>query len=278
MRLARPSRRTLIVSAVALALAGSVSGVVLADDEQPPHRSNRRTIGHSPVRTVQLAVRRLVIGRSVDGRAIYAFHLSGRDPRRSLLVVGCIHGNESAGIAIARRLSTASPPPGTSLWIVPDLNPDGVAADTRQNARGVDLNRNFPWHWRPFGTRGDLDYAGARPLSEPEARAAYRLIRKIRPQVTIWFHQPEALIDLSGGNPQIERTFARLVHLPTRRLTRYPGSAINWENTLLPHGTAFDVELPRGTLSNTEIARYTNAAAAPALALGVTPRRWGHFG
>jgi protein MpaA len=259
VNLAGPNRRWLIAFAVTLTLASSVSAVVLADDDPLAHRSSRPAIAHPPVRPAPLRARRLIIGHSFDGRPIYAMELGARSPQRTLLVVGCIHGDESAGIAIARRLSTAQPPPATSLWIIPDLNPDGVAADTRQNSRGVDLNRNFPWHWRPLGIRGDPQYSGARPLSELEARAAYQLIERIRPQITIWFHQPEAVVDLSGGNPQIERRFAKLVDLPARRLTRYPGSAINWENTHLPHSTAFDVELPRGTLSNTAVARYTNA-------------------
>jgi murein peptide amidase A len=259
MGLGRQKRRWLIALTITLTLASSVSAAVLAEDEPPTHRVNRATIAHSPVRPPRLRARRFIIGHSVDGRAIYAIHLGGRHPKRTLLVVGCIHGNESAGIAIARHLSTAPPRPVISLWIIPDLNPDGAAADRRQNARGVDLNRNFPWHWRPLGIFGDPQYSGPRPLSEPEARAAYRLIKRIRPTITIWFHQPEAVVDLSGGNAQIERAFAKLVDLPTRRLTRYPGSAINWENTYNPRSTAFDVELPRGTLSHSAIARYTDA-------------------
>ena len=54
---------------------------------------------------------------------------------------------------------------GIDLWIVENMNPDGYAAHTRQNADGVDLNRNFPWHWRPLGPRGSQQYAGPRPLS-----------------------------------------------------------------------------------------------------------------
>src|SRR5262249_11021406 len=154
--------------------------------------------------------------------------LGQADAIRTVLVVGCIDGNEPAGIAIARRLLDTTLPVKTALWVVPDLNPDGSAADTRQNAHGVDLNRNFPWHWRPLGPPGSLQYAGPRPLSEPEARAAARLILRVRPQVTIWFHQPQTLVDLSGGDLRIERKFARLVGLPVRRLIRYPGSAINW--------------------------------------------------
>jgi murein peptide amidase A len=260
--LVRRQRRSLIGFTVALTLASSVAAGMVANDEPPAHQSDRSAIAHSPIRAVQLRARRLIIGRSIDGRPIYAIQLGDRHPRRTLLVVGCIHGDESAGIAIARRLTTAAPPPATALWIIPDLNPDGVAAGTRQNARGVDLNRNFPWHWRRLGTRGDQQYSGAGALSEPEARAVYRLIKRIRPQITIWFHQPEAVVDLSGGNSRIERTFAKLVDLSTRRLPRYPGSAINWENTQLAHSTAFDVELPGGTLSKAAIARYTRAVAS----------------
>jgi murein peptide amidase A len=258
MTLAR-SKRWLLAVAVTLTLAGAVSAVVLADDEPATYQPHRRAIAHTSIRSARLRARRLVIGHSIDGRPIYAIGLAARHPRRTLLVVGCIHGDEAAGIAIAHRLSTQQPPPATSLWIIPDLNPDGVAADTRQDARGVDLNRNFPWHWRRLGTRGDPQYSGTRPLSEPEARAAYRLIERIRPRVTIWFHQPEAVVDLSSGSAQIERTFAKLVNLPTRRLPRYPGSAINWENAHFPRSTAFDVELPRGTLSHAAIARYATA-------------------
>jgi len=272
MSLGHRKRRWLIALTVTLTLASSVSAAVLAEDEPPTHRVNRPTIAHLAVRPPPLRARRFIIGYSVAGRAIYAIHLGGRHPKRTLLVVGCIHGDESAGIAVARHLSTVPPRPATSLWIIPNLNPDGVAADTRQNARGVDLNRNFPWHWRPLGIFGDPQYSGARPLSEPEARAAYRLIKRIRPMITIWFHQPEAVVDLSGGNPQIERAFAKLVDLPTRQLIRYPGSAINWENTYVPRSTAFDVELPRGALSDSAIARYTKAVDT--LRLRRTPRPW----
>jgi protein MpaA len=72
---------------------------------------------------------------------------------------------------VVRDLLSDSPPRGVNLWVVADLNPDGVVARTRQNARGVDLNRNFPWRWQPIGAPAAFDYSGPRPLSEPESRA-----------------------------------------------------------------------------------------------------------
>ena len=89
--------------------------------------------------------RRSLSGHSVQGRPIRALELgfgSGSRGSRRVLVVGCIHGDECAGTAVVRRLEQL-PPPIFDLWVVPTVNPDGRAAGTRENARGVDLNRNF---------------------------------------------------------------------------------------------------------------------------------------
>ena len=84
----------------------------------------------------------------------------------------------------------------------------------------------------------------------------------MRPQITIWFHQPQTVVDLSGGNPRIERKFAQLVGLPVRMLQRYPGSAVSWGNSQLPRTTAFVVELPPGSLGSAAVTRYSNAVLA----------------
>jgi protein MpaA len=202
---------------------------------------------------------RVPLGRSVKGRSIAAIELGDPQSPRKVLVVGCIHGDEGAGIAIARRLEELRPPPGVDLWVLEDLNPDGHAADTRQNAHGVDLNRNFPWRWRRLG---GIFYSGSRPLSEPESRLAYGLILRLRPTISIWFHQHEQVVDESGGDVSIERRYSQLVGLPLRRLTREPGSVVGWENHRFPGTTAFVVELPAGSLSWAASSRYARAVLA----------------
>src|SRR5947209_4631206 len=159
-------------------------------------------------------VRHRLLGRSVLGRPIGIVETGDPDEARKLLVVGCIHGDEPAGIRIARTLAWLPPPSNADLWIIPTLNPDGVTAHRRQNAHGVDLNRNFPWAWRRLGQRGYRYYSGPRALSEPESRLAFHLIGGLRPTVSIWFHQPYGLVDESGGDLRLERRFALLVGLP----------------------------------------------------------------
>ncbi len=204
-------------------------------------------------------LRRVLLGRSVAGRPIRAVELGDPSSPRKVLVVGCIHGDECAGIAVAKSLERSAPPVGIDVWIVENLNPDGLARGTRQNGRGVDLNRNFPWSWRPLGRPGSVDYSGPLPLSEPESRLAYRLILLLRPRISIWFHQHLQLVDESGGSLSIEGRFARLVGLPLSRLPRYPGSVATWENHRFPGTTAFVVELPFGRLSSSAANRYARA-------------------
>jgi protein MpaA len=205
----------------------------------------------------------VTLGRSAGGRPISAVELGDSRAAVSLLLVGCIHGNEPAGIAVAHTLARGAAA-GPHMWVVDDLNPDGVAAHTRQNGRGVDLNRNFPFGWRPL-PRATGQYSGPRPLSEPEARIAYRLILRVRPAVTIWFHQPLAVVDESGGSLALERRFATLAKLPLRRLTRYPGSAAGWQNHALPGSTGMVVELPSGRPSPGEVVRLATAVRTLAL-------------
>jgi murein peptide amidase A len=195
-----------------------------------------------------------VIGHSVQGRPITLTRVGDVEASRSILVVGCIHGNEPAGRAIVEELARASPAPGTELLLVRDLNPDGFAHRVRANAHGVDLNRNSPEHWAG---------AGARPWSEPETRAIRDLILRERPTLSIYYHQPFGLVDVpEGGRPQAARRYAELTGLPLRRLGRRPGSISRWQNVRISPGSAFVVELAAGPLPAALRLRHVAAVLA----------------
>jgi protein MpaA len=213
-----------------------------------------------------------IVGRSADGHAITARAING-DPgegRRqapSVLVFGCIHGDECAGIAAARRAYFCVRPAAGDLVVVRNLNPDGYALGTRLNGRGVDLNRNFAVDWRPIGAPGDPEHSGAGPFSEPETRVARRLIRALRPDVTIWFHQQaEPLVRAWGPSARAARVYARLAGLRFHRLPWMDGTAPNWQNNRFPGTSSFVVELPAAG----PVRARRHAAAIRGLAAALT--------
>ena len=214
------------------------------------------------------AERSLVIGHSSQGRPIHAQRVGSPRARVKLLVVGTVHGNEPAGGAVLARLRRAPPPRGTAMWLVDDANPDGSAARTRQNAHGVDLNRNFPFGWRPL----DGTYeSGPGPMSEPESQALAAFIERERPRVTLWYHQALRIVVKAGGDPRLERLYARGSGLPRRALGPLPGTAVSWQNNRFAGDTAFVVELPGGRLSAAGAARHAGAVRALARAVAPPP-------
>jgi protein MpaA len=204
----------------------------------------------------------LMIGHSVDHRPIQLVHVAGPGPR--ILVFGCIHGNEPAGIAVVRALEGAHP--RGDLWLVPSLNPDGVVAGTRQNAHGVDLNRNFGREWQHIGRPWTTFYSGARPWSEPETRVARDLILRIHPRYTVWFHQHLDEVWAYGRSTSAGRRYAQLSGLPFAHRRWLAGSASNWQNHLEGGGASFTVELPAGRLDGDGLRRQVRAVLGLALA------------
>ncbi len=216
-------------------------------------------------RTSAWVDRTVVFGHSVRGIALTATEL-GDPALPAVLVVGCIHGDEPAGVAVVNRLQATPARTGVHLWLVRTLNPDGEAAGTRGNAHRVDLNRNFPDVWKAIGPSGNLNYSGSAPLSEPESAAMAALLQQTRPWVGIWFHQSLDVIDISQGPRNVEDALASRLGVAERALTDYPGSAIGFEDQLRP-ASAFAFELPSGTLTPTRAAQIADALVAVSAAL-----------
>ena len=204
----------------------------------------------------------VLLGRSTEGRAIRAVRLGDRDAARKVLVVGAIHGNERAGLRVTRALRARTGIDRVDLWVVDTVNPDGLAQGSRQNARGVDLNRNFPRRWRR-SSRGSPYYSGSRALSERESRVVARWIERIRPAVTIWYHQPWGMVlRPCGGAAPVEDRYAALARMATGcRGSGLRGTATSWQNHGFPGSRAFVVELSGGGVSARAARRHARAAA-----------------
>ena len=216
---------------------------------------------------------RVSFGESVSGKPLRAIRLGNPDAERKALVVGSIHGNERAGHDVVAELRRRAERIGdVDLWLVRTVNPDGARRDSRGNARGVDLNRNFPYRWRP-SSPGTAEYSGPHALSEPESRAVARLAKRLEPAVSVWYHQPwgEVLLPCKG-RAAIEKRYARIADFPTNRCRgqRLPGTVASWQDHRFG-GEAFVVELPADGVSRSGARRHARAAAAVA-ATGAGPK------
>lgn len=185
------------------------------------------------------ALAAVVIGHSVLGQPIRAYEVGNPKSPEKVLVVGCIHGNEPAGIPVVSGLERTHP--SFDLWVIPTVNPDGCTRGTRQNARGVDLNRDFY------------------ERTQPETRAVVAFIRRIKPRISIWYHQHQDLVRAWGQSIPTARHYAGLSGMRFAAIRWPNGSAANWQNHAFPGTSSFVVELPAGRLSAAAVARHVSA-------------------
>ncbi len=157
---------------------------------------------------------------------------------RVLLHAG-IHGEEAeTTVALSRALRLLSRP-SPHCAVVLAANPDGLIRGTRGNARGVDLNRNFPtgdWradavkHRSTLDSRREIELSpGSGPASEPETRALITLVEELEPEVVVALHAPLACIDDDRLGP-LARWLSGRTGLPLVSDVGYPtpGSFGTW--------------------------------------------------
>jgi len=175
----------------------------------PPTPSAATTVATKPQADLGAPV---LLGHSVQGRAIRGVELG--DGPRWFAVIGGIHqGNEANSTVLAHLLldyfrnNPAEIPAGVGLAFLPDVNPDGAVAGTRENANGVDLNRNWDVGWRPdsYGPSGLVPGGGGtRPFSEPETRALARYLVDRPVVAAIFLHSKGGLVVPGSGSGSAE--------------------------------------------------------------------------
>lgn len=208
------------------------------------------------------------IGASHAGRPLRATRL-GHGPRR-VLWIGGIHGDEREGaVATAQLPHRLLAEPGAlarvTLTIVEDANPDGTAQGTRGNARGVDLNRNYPApNFQPSR------FFGLTPLDQPEARALHDLILAERPHLVVVMHawRGDHFVNYDGPAAALAQRFAALSGYRVQAsdgIAPTPGSLGSWVGGTLGI-PILTIEYERGTEPWT--AWFDTRAAILAVVLG----------
>ena len=165
------------------------------------------------------------IGRTNWNKRIYYKRFGSGD--KLILIIGGMHGDEPAGfisaLKLAQFLKRNPSAIKNSVIIVPCINPDGLSKGTRVNARGVDINRNFP------GPTWSSDFVkiynnpGAHPASEPETLALIKIIEDNKPYMIIQMHQPfNALYPSANASAKLMDKMSALSEMPVIDDIGYP--------------------------------------------------------
>lgn len=207
-------------------------------------------------------------GCSEQGRDIFVLKLGAGD--RRILLTAAIHGREYVtsgfllkaveyyaqgfcgdrylcGLSIRKLLTDFS------FYIIPQCNPDSVEISLRrakpsvatedfspyfykENARGVNLNANFPYFWEsvPKERKG-----GEYPASEKETRFLMEVCREYGFEKMISLHTRGGCVywrDSGNGEVEGDRAFAEKLHKlcklelceETKDIEAYSGGFENW--------------------------------------------------
>ena len=238
------------VAAVLLSLLAIAGGPVAATEPA----TDDTTVTASSKRFVT------VLGYSVQDRPIKAFFRGNPNGSNQVVVLGQMHGDELAGVRTARWLKHhLDVNRDNGVWIIPTMNPDGYDANTRQIAKGVDLNRNWPTNgWKDSGY-GTCCWGGPRPASAPEVRAMRGFLKELGPDYIASIHQPYGVIASNGKDVAYEKRLSQRLGLPRngvsvraatkREEPQDKGETIaptltSWHNDVRP-GTSVTIEYVR---------------------------------
>jgi murein peptide amidase A len=178
-----------------------------------------------------------VYGASLEGNPLTVYLPDGG--RAEIVVLASIHGDEAETTVVVSEALRCIPRGDLRSAVILCGNPDGMLRGTRGNARGVDLNRNFPtsnWSADPVcykSRRNDArDIAlspGAQAASEPETSALLSLVEQLKPRAIVSLHAALACIDDAGGS-HLGRQLAARCDLPLLTEIGYPtpGSMGTW--------------------------------------------------
>lgn len=210
----------------------------------------------------------ITIGTSPKGRPIRATFKGYENASHVVVVLGQMHGDEPAGPRVVKRMISSVPVgKGKGVWFVPTMNPDGAARGTRTNARGVDLNRNWPTSGFSSRGKGTRTWGGPRAQSERETRAMLRFLKAKKPDYVASLHQPYGVIARTGIDKKWEKRLSKELAMPIETVsvgtpsTKVSPTLTGWYNRFYRrHGTATTIEF-RASVSSA----YVKKRAAPGI-------------
>ena len=162
---------------------------------------------------------------------------------KTVLIIGVVHGEEPQGkFLIENYLKQETPAGQNRLLFIPCLNPDGFETNKRQNANGIDLNRNFPTKNRGRVNTKEVNagvnggkcegivnvsdnseyFGGNTPASEIETKFVIEILEEFSPDIIITLHSPFRLVNYDGPAQKIAQKIADILDYPLTDDIGYP--------------------------------------------------------
>ena len=144
------------------------------------------------------------------------------DYNKTILFIGVFHGDEPDGEYLIKRYLQENNTTSNHLLFIPCLNPDGKINNTRTNANGVDLNRNFPTKNWEFNNEKDSYFGGEKPASEVETQFMIYVIEKYKPDLIISLHEPYKVVNYDGPAENVAKKISEITGYKLEENIGYP--------------------------------------------------------
>lgn len=158
---------------------------------------------------------------SKNNNEIVLLENSPNSYEKTVLVIGVVHGDEPQGKFLIENYLKSPKIGKNRMLFIPCLNPDGLEVKTRQNSKGVDLNRNFPTKNWVYSERDEY-YGGDSPGSEVETEFVIQIMDRYKPNVIFTIHAPYKVVNYDGPADEIADKISEIIDYPAESDIGYP--------------------------------------------------------
>ena len=160
--------------------------------------------------------------KTVKNNTIELIETQNTDYDKTILIIGVFHGEEPQGeYLINKFLKEDLTGIKNKLLIIPCLNPDGKSVNKRQNANGIDLNRNFPTkNWKV--TDNPEYFGGNKPNSEVETQFMVEVLENYKFDAILSIHAPFKIVNYDGPAKELAQKISDITGYPVQADIGYP--------------------------------------------------------
>lgn len=161
---------------------------------------------------------------SKNNNEIKLVEKGGNNLAKTILIIGVVHGDEPQGkFLIENYLQNCNSETKNRLLFIPCLNPDGLVLNTRQNANGIDINRNFPTkNWGVNVSENPEYFGGENSSSEIETKFVIEILEEFSPNVVLTLHAPYKVVNYDGPAQEIAERISEIINYPVQKEIGYP--------------------------------------------------------